>query len=236
MSFERKFDVLVVDDEERVRKLLALALTGEKFGVREAESGRVALGEVTLRQPDIIVLDLELPDIGGIEVIAALRQFSSVPVLVLTDLGDERVKMAALNAGADDCMTKPCGGGELVARVRAILRRTQQPAASAAVFKFGPLEVDLEKSRVLRSGRQVKLTTMEFKLLKMLVLNRDKVLTHEFILSGIWGPNATHHTNYLRIYMMHLRRKLGEDADSAGHFQTESGVGYRFVSDPLLSA
>jgi two-component system KDP operon response regulator KdpE len=232
MTPERKFEVLIVDDEVQIRRLLRLTLEEAQFGVREAESGRIALGEVTLKAPDLVILDLGLPDAPGTDVLRALRQFSLVSVLVLSVLGEEQTKIDALNAGADDYLTKPFSGGELVARIMAILRRGQQLASAAAVFKFGPIEVDFERSRVLKDGRQIRLTALEFRLLKLLVTNRDKVLTHENILGSIWGPKATSHTNYLRIYMMHLRRKLGEDVDSAGHFQTESGVGYRFVSEP----
>jgi two-component system KDP operon response regulator KdpE len=137
-----------------------------------------------------------------------------------------------LDAGADDYLVKPFSGGELLARLRALLRRAHPEAAVEDNFQFGSIQVDLERSRVLRDGRMVKLTAMEFSLLRLLVTHRDKVLTHRHILRELWGPQATGNTNYLRIYMMRLRKKLGEEVDSAGHFQTESGVGYRFVSDP----
>ncbi|HEY1793017.1 MAG TPA: response regulator [Opitutaceae bacterium] len=234
MNSEGKFDIMVVDDEEQIRRLVRLTLEESGFGVREAYSGTIFLGEAAVHTPDLVILDLGLPDVPGSEVLRALRMFSSVPVLVLTVLSDEANRIQALEAGADDYITKPFSTGELIARIRAILRRARPSGTS--VFNFGPIEVDLEKGRVLKAGRQVKLTAMEFKLLRMLVINRDKVLTHQNILSSIWGPKAIDHTNYLRIYMMHLRRKLGEDVESAGHFQTESGVGYRFVSEPLKGA
>jgi len=232
MNFEGKYDILVVDDEEQIRRMVRLTLEDAGFFVREAETGRIALGEVTLRAPDLIILDLGLPDANGTEVLRALRQFSSTYVVVLSVVGDEESKIAALNSGADDYMTKPFGGGELVARIKAILRRTHQSGSSKSIFLFGPIELDFERSRVLKNGKPIKLTVTEFKLLRLLVLNRDKVLTHASLLSSIWGPRSMHQTNYLRIYIMRLRRKLGEDVDSAGYFQTESGVGYRFVSDP----
>ncbi|HZZ20547.1 MAG TPA: response regulator [Opitutaceae bacterium] len=229
---ERKSDILLVDDEAQIRRLLRFTLEEAGYFVREAESGKIALGEVALRAPDLVILDIGLPDITGIEVLKALRHLSSVPVLVLSVLGHEKSKVEALDHGADDYLTKPFGGEELLARMRALLRRVHPSATAQLNFQFGPIHVDLEKSRVMKNGQAVKLTAMEFKLLRMLVLNRDKVLTHHTILSELWGPRAINNTNYLRIYMMHLRRKLGEEIDSAGHFQTESGVGYRFVSDP----
>ena len=232
MTADHKSEILLVDDEVQIRRMLRFTLEEAGYGVREAESGRIALGEVALRAPDLVILDLGLPDISGNEVLRALRQLCSAPVLILSVLGHEKSKVEALDLGADDYLTKPFGGEELLSRLRALLRRVHPLVAAETTFRFGPIEVDLEKSRVLNNGLAVRLTAIEFKLLRLLILNRDKVLTHHYILSAIWGPRATSHTNYLRIYMMHLRRKLGEEVDCAGHFQTESGVGYRFVSDP----
>jgi len=232
MSSERGADILLVDDEAQIRRLLRFTLEAAGYVVREAESGRIALGEIALRAPDLVILDLGLPDTPGTEVLRALRQLCSVPVLILSVLGNEKSKVEALDAGADDYLMKPFGGDELLARLRALLRRMNPAVAVEKNFNFGPIQVDLERSRVLKNGQVVKLTAMEFRLLRMLVLHRDKVLTHHAILSELWGPRSVNNTNYLRIYMMHLRRKLGEEVDSAGHFQTESGVGYRFVSDP----
>jgi two-component system KDP operon response regulator KdpE len=186
------------------------------------------------RPSNLVILDLGLPDTPGSEVLRALRQNSLVPVLILSVLGSEQNKISALNTGADDYLTKPFSGGELVARVRALLRRVQPNKGAETTFQFGPIMVDLVASRVTCLGRPVKLTSLEFKLLRMLVLHRDKVLTHQHLLSELWGPKAIKNTNYLRIYMMNLRRKLGEEVNTAGHFQTESGVGYRFVSEPAL--
>jgi two-component system KDP operon response regulator KdpE len=233
MRTERKSDILMVDDEAQIRRLLRLTLEEAGYGIREADSGRVALGEITLGAPDLVILDLNLPDTPGTEVLRALRRLCSVPVLVLTVLGHERSKIEALDAGADDYLVKPFSSGELLARLRALLRRSNPDSAAEGNFQFGPIQVDLERSRVLRDGRMVKLTAIEFSLLRLLIANRDKVLTHRHILRELWGPQAVGNTNYLRIYMMRLRKKLGEDVDSAGHFQTESGVGYRFVSDPV---
>jgi two-component system KDP operon response regulator KdpE len=232
MSVEHKADILLVDDEVQIRRLLRITLEEAGYHVREAESGRIALGEMALHAPDLVILDLGLPDTPGTEVLKALRNLYTVPVLILSVLGHEKSKVEALDCGADDYLTKPFSGEELLARLRALLRRVHSLMTVEKNFQFGPIQVDLEKTRVFKNGQVVKLTAMEFRLLRMLVLNHDKVLTHHAILIELWGPRASNNTNYLRIYMMRLRRKLGEEVDSAGHFQTESGVGYRFVSDP----
>jgi two-component system, OmpR family, KDP operon response regulator KdpE len=232
MKKERKPSILIVDDEEQIRRLLRFALEEAGYSVREAESGRIALGEVALRAPDLVILDIGLPDTPGTEVLRAMRPICSAPVLVLSVLGNEKGKIAALDAGADDYLTKPFSGGELLARLRALLRRVQPAAPVGTSFFFGPIQVDFEQRRVLRDGQPVKLTMQEFKVLKMFVMNRDKLLTHQHILTELWGQHARENTNYLRYYMMQLRKKLGEDVDSAGHFQTETGIGYRFVTKP----
>jgi two-component system KDP operon response regulator KdpE len=232
MKPEPKPDILVVDDEAQIRRLLRYTLEEAGYAVREAENGRIALGEIALQAPKLVILDLGLPDTAGVDVLRALRPLCLAPVLILTVLAHETGKIEALDAGADDYLTKPFGGGELLARLRALLRRVQSAPIADRTFRFGPIQVDLERSRITREGKPVKLTAIEYGLLRLLVMNRDKVLTHRHILRELWGPQAIKHTNYLRIYMMRLRRKLGEEVDSAGHFQTESGVGYRFVSDP----
>jgi two-component system KDP operon response regulator KdpE len=236
MKKEAKSNILIVDDEEQIRRLLRYALEEDGYVVREAESGRIALGEVALQSPDIVILDLGLPDTPGTEVLRALRSICSAPVLILSVQDNEGGKVAALDAGADDYLTKPFSGGELLARLRALLRRTAAPSAPGTSFQFGPIQVDLEQRRVTRNGQPVKLTAQEFKVLRMFVMNRDKLLTHQHILNEVWGPHAKGNTNYLRYYMMQLRKKLGEEVDSAGHFQTETSVGYRFVSKPHPSA
>jgi len=233
MKKERKPNILIVDDEEQIRRLLRDTLEEAGYTVRVAESGRIALGEVALHVPDIVILDLGLPDTHGTEVLRALRPICNAPVLILSVLGNEKGKIAALDAGADDYLTKPFSGGELLARLRALLRRVQPPSPLGTSFHFGSIQIDLEQRRVLRNGQPVRLTLLEFKVLRMFVLNRDKLLTHQHILNELWGPSAKDRTNYLRYYMMQLRKKLGEDVDSAGgHFETEAGVGYRFVSKP----
>jgi two-component system KDP operon response regulator KdpE len=235
MRTDQKFSVLLVDDEEQIRRLLRYALEEDGYIVCEAESGRVALGEIALRAPDIVILDIGLPDTSGTDVLRALRPICSAPVLMLSVLGNEKDKIAALNAGADDYITKPFNGGELLARLRALLRRVQPQSATSTSFDFGSIQVDLEQRRVMRDGKAVKLTAQEFKVLRLFIMYRDKVLTHQYILTELWGQHAAKNTNYLRYYMMQLRRKLGEEVVSSGHFQTESGVGYRFVSKPDTS-
>lgn len=233
MRNDRKPSILIVDDEDQIRRLLRHALEEDGYTAREADSGRIALGEIALQSPDLVILDLGLPDTHGTEVLRALRHISNAPVLILSVLGNEKGKIAALDAGADDYLTKPFSGGELLARLRALLRRAQPQASAATDFEFGSIRVDLQQRRVFRDGIPVKLTFQEFKVLQMFIVNRDKLLTHQLILGELWGAHAKDRTNYLRYYMMQLRKKLGEDVDSAGgHFQTEAGVGYRFVSNP----
>lgn len=231
MNPPSKAEILVVDDEPQIRRLLNSSLQEAGYGVREAESGRTALGEVALRAPDAVILDLGLPDISGMEVLRALRPLSAAPVLILSVFGDESNKIAALDAGADDYLTKPFGDGELRARLRALMRRPV-PLALENRFRFGPIEVDFAQRWVGREGQQIKLTTTEFALLQLLISHRDKVLTHAHMLRELWGPKAEGHTHYLRTYMARLRQKLGEDVGEAGYFRTESGIGYRFVSNP----
>jgi two-component system KDP operon response regulator KdpE len=234
MNNESKADVLLVDDEEQIRRLLRCALEDDGYSVREAATGRIALGEIALQEPGFMILDLGLPDTSGIEVLRAMRLHCSAPVLILTVLGHEKSKIEALDAGADDYLVKPFRSGELLARVRALLRRVQPPLTTSSHFTFGRIQVDLVRSRVLCDGRLVKLTSLEYKLLRLLVINHDKVLTHRYILNELWGPQSTEFTHYLRAYILRLRKKLDDPVDSTGHFQTESGVGYRFVSKPEL--
>jgi two-component system, OmpR family, KDP operon response regulator KdpE len=225
-------DILVVDDEPQIRRMLRMTLEDRGYAVREAAAGRLALAEITLKTPQLVILDLGLPDLNGIEVLQALRRLYTFPVLILSILGQEDNKISALDAGADDYLTKPFAGGELLARIRALFRRTVAPKLPEPEYRFGSVHIDFEQHRVSRAGKRVRLTAIEYRLLRMLVMNRDKVLTHRAILSEIWGPNFVDNTNYLRIYIMNLRRKLGEEAGPRSHFQTELGTGYRFVSRP----
>jgi len=226
-----KSEVLVIDDEIQIRRLLRLTLEDAGYAVREAETGQAGLQEVTREAPDAVILDLGLPDVPGVEVLSRLRLRSAIPVLILSVFGQEGSKIAGLDAGADDYLTKPFGDGELLARLRALLRRIK-PAVASNVFGFGAIEVDLERRRVTKDGRVVKLTSMEYALLQLFITHRDKALTHRQILRELWGPKAEGQTHYLRTYMMRLRRKLEDEVDAPRYFQTESGIGYRFVSEP----
>jgi len=226
-----KPEVLVIDDEIQIRRLLRLTLEDAGYMVREAESGKAGLAEIKQSLPDAIILDLGLPDLPGVDVLARLRQRSAIPVLILSVFGQEGSKIAALDAGADDYLTKPFGDGELLARLRALLRRIK-PAVAANIFRFGPVEIDFERRHIIKNGDMVKLTTMEYALLQLFITHRDKAMTHRLMLRELWGPRAEGQTHYLRTYIMRLRRKLEDDVDEPKYFLTESGIGYRFVCDP----
>ncbi|PTX91539.1 response regulator [Opitutus sp. ER46] len=226
-----KLDILVIDDEVQIRRLLRFTLEDAGYSVREEDCGQKGLVAIAHRAPDAIILDLGLPDISGQEVLKRLREWSAIPVLVLSVFGEEGSKVGALDAGADDYLTKPFSGGELLARLRALLRRVK-PTETNTVIRFGNVEVDLVQRRVTKSGAMVKLTAKEYALLRLLITNRDKVLTHSQILEDVWGPDGQGQTHYLRVFMMRLRRKIEDEPNSPKHLQTESTIGYRLVSDP----
>ncbi len=227
-SLPAKSDLLIIDDEVQIRRLLRITLEAAGYGVREADTGQLGLSEAALKRPDAIILDLGLPDLGGIDVLRRLREWSQVPVLILSVLGEEAQKISALDAGADDYLTKPFGGGELLARLRVLLRRAH-PTDEASIVKFGPVEIDLTRRTVAKDGVDVKLTAKEYAFLRLLVVHRGKVLTHRQILRELWGPNAEDQTHYLRVYMTHLRQKLETAPNQPRYFKTESGIGYRLV-------
>jgi two-component system, OmpR family, KDP operon response regulator KdpE len=222
--------LLVIDDEQQIRRLLRVTLAGEHFVVREAETGRIGLMEAAQQPPDGIILDLGLPDMDGTDVIKRLREWSKVPILVLSVREDEDDKITALNAGADDYLTKPFSGRELLARVRAILRRVQV-LNEPAVVRVGDIEIDQASHLVRRRGVVVHLTAKEYALFQLLVQFRGKVVTHRQILREIWGPNAEDSTHYLRVHMTHLRQKLEADPHTPRHLKTEAGIGYRLLID-----
>ena len=217
--------ILVVDDEPQIRRALRTALTGHGYDVTLAEDGEDALDRIPGLQPQIIVLDLVMPGIDGFGVLKQTRTWSSVPVIVLSARGQERDKVTALDLGADDYLTKPFGMDELLARVRALLRRAGAP--SAAVISFGDVTIDLARHVVARHEKEIHLTPTEFNLLAVLASNADKVLTHRMLLERVWGGYAAENAQQLRVYVNYLRRKLEDDPANPRWIVTEPGVGYR---------
>lgn len=224
--------VLIIEDEKGIRRLLRTALEGDSVRVFEAEDLARGLVEAATRKPDLVILDLGLPDGDGITFVQEFRQWSSVPVLVLSARDSEHDKIAALDAGADDYMTKPFGVGELQARLRVLMRRYPGSEKNDPVYEFGDICVDIAGRQVRKGGEEVHLTPIEFRLLTILIGHSGKVLTQRQLLNEVWGPNAVEHAHYLRIYMGHLRQKLETDPTRPQHFITETGIGYRFVSVP----
>lgn len=219
---------LLVEDEKQIRRFVRGVLEGEGFQVFEAETGKQGLVEAATRNPDLIVLDLGLPDLDGVEFLRDLRSWSQRPVIVLSARGAEADKIAALDAGADDYLSKPFGVGELLARIRVLLRRAGGAGGEVAEVTFGDVRVDLAARQVERGGEEVHLTPLEYRLLATLIANAGKVLTHRQLLKEVWGPAYANSSHYLRVYMGHLRRKLEEDPTRPRYLLTETGVGYRF--------
>lgn len=223
--------ILVVEDDAEIRRFVRMALVSEGYAVHEAETRQRGLIDAGTRKPDLLILDLGLPDGDGTELIRDLRGWSTLPVIVLSARAGEDDKVAALDAGADDYLSKPFGTAELLARVRAALRRRSTAAAEPAeVLRFGSIEFDRVQRRVRRDGKPVHLTPVEYRLAALLLAHEGKVLTHRQLLREVWGPNAVEQHHYLRIYMGHLRQKLEADPARPHHFITETGVGYRFVA------
>jgi two-component system, OmpR family, KDP operon response regulator KdpE len=220
---------LVVEDEPQVMRFLRTTLSAHGYRLAEATTGRQAIVEAATRSPDLILLDLGLPDIDGVEVTRRLREWSATPLIVISARGQEGDKVQALDAGADDYLTKPFGAGELLARIRVALRNAARAAnlPGQPSLRFGDVEVDLAARRVSRAGDEVRLTRTEYNLLATLVKHAAKVVTHEQLLREVWGPGATGQTQYLRVYMGQLRHKLEGDPTRPRHLETEIGVGYR---------
>ena len=219
---------LIVDDEAQIRRLLRVVLEAENYQVHEAENGQQGLTEIANRRPAVILLDLGLPDMEGLEVLKRLREWSEAPVLVLSVRDDEQSKVAALDSGAEDYVTKPFSTAELLARLRAAQRKTR-PEEEVSIFKSGNLIVDLTARVVKRAGHEIKLTATEYALLRLFVRHPGRVLTHRYILREIWGPKSEEHRQYLRVYVTHLRQKIEPDPTKPSLIRTEPGIGYRFA-------
>jgi len=226
--------ILIIEDERHIRNFLRSALKTQSYRVLEAEKGREGLSLAASYVPDVVLLDLGLPDMDGIEVIKELRVWFTAPILILSARGQERDKIAALDAGADDYLTKPFGVGELLARIRVALRnraRREATEGGGTVFTVGGLKVDLEARRVFVDDEEVHLTPIEFKLLTVLVKNAGKVVTHMHLLREVWGPASGDQLHYVRIYMAGLRKKLEKDPARPRYLLTEVGVGYRLADE-----
>jgi two-component system KDP operon response regulator KdpE len=222
--------ILIVDDEPSILATMAPLLRARGYDVSTATSGHAALEAVERQPPQLVILDLGLPDLDGIEVARRLREGRAVPILVLSARGAEQDKVAALDAGADDYVTKPFGSEELLARVRAALRRTDSPAP-AGVIKRGDVTIDVDRRRVVRGGDELRLTPKELELLLFLAQHAGRVLTHRAILKAIWGPNAVDQPEHLRVLVNSLRRKLERDPSTPQYIKTEPWVGYRFAEE-----
>ncbi|HTQ77489.1 MAG TPA: two-component system response regulator KdpE [Burkholderiales bacterium] len=228
---EPRATVLVVEDEPEIRRFLRTSLAAEGYRVVEAESGARGAVDAATHKPDLAVVDLGLPDVDGVEVIRRIRKWSAMPILVLSARTREQAKVDALDAGADDYVTKPFGVGELLARLRVALRHASRSPTGEEVLRLGPVEADLKRRRISRGGAEVHLTPIEFRLLNCLAQHLGMVVTHRQLLREVWGPSYVEHTHYLRIYMKQLRDKLEEDPVRPKHLLTETGVGYRLVGD-----
>ena len=225
-------NILVVDDEPQIQRAIRTILTEKGFKVTTASRGEEALTLAAANTPDIVILDLGLPDMDGVEVCTRLREWTQCPIIILSVRDSERDKVAALDKGADDYLTKPFGIEELLARVRVALRHSaSRKGEPSKVVKAGPLVIDLAWHIIKRGDEEIKLTGTEYKLLAFLASNHGRVLTHQSILTQVWGPADADHTEYLRVYMRQLRKKLEADSEQPQIILTEPGIGYRFMAD-----
>jgi two-component system KDP operon response regulator KdpE len=227
--------ILVIEDEPPIRRFLRASLGGEGYRLVEAETGQQGLSMAATQPPDLVMLDLGLPDMDGLQIIAELRRWSQMPIIILSARGQEQDKVLALDHGADDYLSKPFGMDELLARIRVALRHQArlrgQPAGATTRFRVGELTVDLEARRVFMRGQEVHLTPIEYRLLTTFVQHAGKVLTHRFLLQEVWGPGHSEETHYLRVFTASLRRKLEADPARPRYLLTEQGVGYRLAAE-----
>jgi len=225
--------IVLIEDEPQIRRFLRATLAGQGYRLFEAPNGADGLVEVGSRQPDVVIIDLGLPDMDGVEVIRRVREWTAVPIIVLSARGQERDKVTALDAGADDYVGKPFSAGELLARIRVALRHTARASHETddATFKVGELQVDLLRRRVTVGPAEVRLTPIEYKLLTTLVRHAGKVVTHQQLLKEVWGPSHTDQAHYVRVYMAHLRHKLETNPARPRYLMTEPGVGYRLAGE-----
>lgn len=237
MSAAEPTRILVIDDEPQIARTLRTQLAARGFQVDHAGTGQEGILAVSHRPPDLILLDIGLPDVEGLEVCRKIREWTQVPIIFLTVREEEGSKIRALDVGGDDYVTKPFSTPELLARIRAVLRRAPAfPATPTSVFESGALRVDMLARQVTVGGKEVRLTPTEYELLRLFILHADKTLTHKQLLQEIWGPDSTQETQYLHVFIRQLRRKLEPDPSQHRHFVTEPGVGYRFRSQPATGA
>jgi two-component system KDP operon response regulator KdpE len=226
---KNEINILVIEDEPEIRKFLKAALASHDYNPTFAETAKEGIKLITARPPELLILDLGLPDMDGLDVIKTIREWSSIPIIVLSARGQEADKVSALELGADDYLTKPFGVPELLARLKAALRRASQPTGPQnALFEAGDISVDLEKRMVKVKNAEVHLTPTEYKLLVLLIKHAGKVVTQQQLLKEIWGKNSTENSHYLRVYAQHLRQKLQDDPMRPRYIVTEAGIGYRF--------
>jgi two-component system, OmpR family, KDP operon response regulator KdpE len=224
--------LVVIEDDPQIRRFLRTGLSAEPFRIFEADTGKDGLIEAATRKPDLVILDLGLPDMDGVDVVARLREWYTRPIIILSARSNEQEKIKALDAGADDYLTKPFGIGELMARIRVALRRGARAGESAeTTFEFGDVKLDLATRRVFRGADEIHLTPIEYRLLTVLVHHAGKVCTHRQLLIEVWGPAHVEHGHYLRIYMGQLRHKLEADPTNPRYLRTEVGVGYRLLAE-----
>lgn len=221
--------ILIIDDETQIRRFLRVSLTSHSYDVRDVGTGQAGLDEVASFSPELVILDLGLPDMSGIEVLTQIRAWSKVPIIILSVTEQETDKITALDKGADDYVTKPFGMGELLARMRAALRHTAGVGEEQPVLRFDELVIDLPHRQIKVADEEIKLTPTEYDLMKNLALNAGKVLTHKFLLKAVWGPAYENDIQYLRVFMGQIRRKIETDPSRPRHIITEPGVGYRLL-------